>query len=831
MIYPENFEQKTGFDKIRNRLKTLCLSPLGIRRVDEMAFSDNYNFISKQLNLTGEIKTICQLEDDFPVSYFFDLTPVLKHLKVEGTFPEVEELFNLLRSLDTIGSLYTFFKIHGQAKYPSLWEITRDLHLYPFVNDKINTILTNQGKIKDSASAQLSSIRREIRTKESEVSKSMQRIMKQAQAEGWTSESDSLAIREGRLVVPVNSLHKRKIKGFIHDESATGKTSFIEPAEVVELNNDLKELEYSERREVVKILTSFADDIRPYIDDLLLAYDFLGEIDYLRAKALFGLEINAIQPPFRNTQTLEWYNAVHPLLFLHFKDEQKKVVPLNIKLNSQERILVISGPNAGGKSVCLQTVGLVQYMLQCGMLVPIKETSETGIFQDIFLDFGDEQSIENDLSTYSSHLLNMKFFIRNANNKTLFLIDEFGAGTEPMLGAAIAESILEELNRIESFGVVTTHYTNLKHFASQTKGIINGAMLFDAQHLQPLFNLVIGEPGSSFAFEIARKIGLSEAILQSATQKVGSEHIDFDRNLKNIIRDKHYWQQKRDHIKDSGKRLDELVERYSSELEEINQMRKEILQRTKAEAQQMLEGVNKQIENTIREIKESQAEKEKTRQVRKKMDEFKEKVNLSDTIEDERIVRKIEQLRSREERKQKKQPHKNDDQSKKAATQSEGNKIKTGDKVKLFGQNAVGEVLDINNKSIMVAFGSMITTLHENKLEKISNNEFRKLQKQMPQSLKSESFSTSEKKLNFKQQIDVRGMRADEALQKVSEYIDDAIMVDVSEVKILHGKGNGILRELIRTYLNTVNYVKHFEDEHVEFGGAGITVVQFESPS
>jgi DNA mismatch repair protein MutS2 len=826
MIYPENFEQKTGFDKIRNRIKNKCLSPIGIRKVDEMAFSENYQFILKQLDLTGELKTICQTEDDFPSSYYFDLTPVLKHLKIEGTFPEIEELFNLQRSLDTIKSLYSFFKERKEKKYPVLWEITRDLQLHSFVNDKINSIITSQGKIKDNASPQLSTIRREIRTKESEVSKYMQRIMKHAQTEGWANETESLAVREGRLVIPVNAVHKRKIKGFIHDESATGKTSFIEPAEVVELNNDLKELEYAERREIVKILTQFADDIRPYIEELLNAYEFLGEIDFLRAKALFAIEINAVQPPFNNTQNLEWYNTVHPLLYLHFRDEHKQVVPLNIRLTSQQRILVISGPNAGGKSVCLQTVGLIQYMLQCGMLVPLKEISETGIFQNIFLDFGDEQSIENDLSTYSSHLLNMKFFVRNSNHQTLLLIDEFGSGTEPMLGGAIAESILEELNKLESFGVITTHYTNLKHFASQTKGIINGAMLFDIQNLHPVFKLEIGEPGSSFAFEIARKIGLSEDILKSATQKVGLEHIDYDRSLREIIRDKHYWQQKRDQIKDSGKRLDEIIEKYSSELDEIKQTRKEILQKAKSEAQQMLEGVNKQIENTIREIKESHAEKEKTKLARKKITDLKEKIELSDSIEDERINRKIEQLKRREVQKQKRQHARDVDQIKKNPVIPE-TKIKVGDKVKMFGQNTVGEVLDVKDKSILVAFGSMITTLRENRLEKISNNEFKKLQKDMPQILRKENVSISEKKLNFKQQIDVRGMRADEALQKVAGYIDEAIISDVSEVRILHGKGNGILRELIRNYLKTIDFVISADDEHIDFGGAGITVVRF----
>ena len=829
MIYPANFEQKTGFDKIRLKLKSYCLSSLGIAKVDEMKFLTEYALILLNLNLTGEFKTICQTEEDFPANHFFNLTSVLKHLKIEGSFPEVEELFNMRRSLETIKALYSFFKEKGEEKYPALFELAGNLKLYPFVNDRINAIITNQGKIKDNASAQLSSIRRDISSKESEVSKRMQRIMKQAQSEGWAEDGATLAMREGRLVIPVNATHKRRIKGFIHDESATGKTSYVEPAEVVELNNDLKELEYAERREIVKILTSFADEIRPYIDDLLLAYEFLGEIEFIRAKALFSIEINGIQPAFENNPVITWFNAVHPILYLHLRSEGKKVEPLNISLNHQNRILVISGPNAGGKSVCLQTVGLIQYMLQCGMLIPVKETSETGIFNNIFIDIGDEQSIENDLSTYSSHLFNMKHFVRNSNAQTLFLVDEFGTGTEPMLGGAIAESILEEMNNLKSFGIVTTHYTNLKNFASQTDGIINGAMLYDAQHLQPLFKLVIGEPGSSFAFEIARKIGLPESILQSATKKIGEEHIDFDRNLKEIIRDKHYWQQKRNQVKESGKRLDELVAKYSTELEEVNKLRKDVLQKAKAEAQEMLSGVNKQIENTIRTIKESNADKEKTKLVRQKLEETREQIKIADSSDEDRISRKIEQLKQREERKQNK--HKTSTEPiEKLEQEVDIHKISKGDKVKLFGQTTIGEVLDVNGKSIMVAFGNLTTTLNENRLEKISNNEFKKLQKEFvqPNGI-TNNYNVSERRLNFKHQIDVRGMRADDALQKVTEYVDEAIMVDVNEVRILHGKGNGILRQLIREYLKTVDLIKEFRDESVEFGGAGITVVRFEN--
>lgn len=827
MIYPQAFENKTGFDKIRSMVRAKCQSPLGISMVDEISFIKEYDVVLKLLKLTAEFKTICQTEDEFPTGFYFDLTPVLNRLKVEGTFPDVEELFNLRRSLETIKDIYQFFKTKGAEKYPEINDKAKDLKLYPFVNERINNIITSQGKIKDNASPKLASIRKDISSKESEVSKRIQKIMKQAQAEGWANEDASPAIREGRLVIPVEATHKRRIKGFIHDESSTGRTAYIEPAEVVELNNDLKELEYAERREIVKILTSFADEIRPYLDDLINAYYFLGEIDFLRAKALFAIQINGILPPVNDKPVLDWYNASHPLLYLHLKQEGASVVPLNIRLNSQQRILVISGPNAGGKSVCLQTVGLLQYMLQCGLLIPVKETSETGIFKAIFIDIGDEQSIENDLSTYSSHLQNMKFFLKNAGQETLFLIDEFGTGTEPMLGGAIAESILESLNGIGAFGVVTTHYTNLKHYASSAEGIVNGAMLYDTQKLQPLFQLEMGEPGSSFAFEIARKIGLPESILQSATQKIGEEHIEFDKNLKDIIRDKYYWQQKRNQVKESGKKLDELVSRYSGELEEVNHLRKEILKKAKQEAEQMLANVNRQIENTIREIKEANAEKERTKIIRKQVDTIKEQVSVFDRSEDEKILRKIEQIKRREERKNNRvSKDEKAETGKKEPVKSELT-INLGDKVRLFGQSSVGEVLDINGKSIMVAFGQMITTIHENRLEKISNNEFKKQQRDNQSSNKGKGYSFSEKRLNFKMQLDVRGMRADETIQKVTEYIDEAIMFDVNEVKILHGKGNGILRQQIRDFLKTVDEIETYGDEQVEFGGAGITVVKF----
>jgi DNA mismatch repair protein MutS2 len=826
MVYPDNFENKTGFDKIRQKLISHCLSPLGIHRAEEMTFSNSFSLIKKQLSLTNELKTICLTDENFPVSYYFDLTWVLSRLKIEGSFPDIEDLFNLHRSLETIKSIYLFFKARGQQKYPNLFELVKNLKLYPYVTDRINVIITNQGKIKDNASAKLADIRKEIAVKEKEVSKRMNSILKKAQNEGWAEENAMLSVREGRLVIPLNATNKRRVQGIVHDESSTGKTSFVEPAEVVELNNDLKDLEYAERREIVKILTDFSNDIRPYIDDLLNGYYILAEIDFLRAKALFAIEIQAVEPPISNMGIVDWHNAVHPLLYLHFKAEGKEVIPLHIKLNSQQRILVISGPNAGGKSVCLQTLGLLQYMLQCGMLIPVKETSEAGIFNHLFIDIGDEQSIENDLSTYSSHLINMKYFLRNADKSTLFLIDEFGSGTEPMLGGAIAESILESLNNLTAFGVVTTHYTNLKHFASSSAGIINGAMLFDTRNLQPVFKLEIGEPGSSFAFEIARKIGLPEQILKAAEDKVGEKHIDYDKNLKEIIRDKHYWQFRRNQVKESGKHLDQLLERYSSELDEIDRLRKEILHKAKTDAQELLSGVNKEIENTIRTIRESNAEKEKTKNARHQITQLKHKTEDFDALEDERISKKINQLNEREKRKRNKLKKEENSAKIEIRKNIAQQNISIGDKVKLFGQDLTGEVLDVNNKSILVAFGNMTTTLHENRLEKISNNEFRKLQKQNPVNQHVETYNLSERKLNFKPQIDVRGMRADVATQNVADFIDDAVAVNASEVKILHGKGNGILRQVIRDYLSTLDFVMQFNDEHIDFGGAGITVVK-----
>ncbi len=827
MIYPKDFENKIGFDSIRSMISELCLCELGREKVSYMHFMQSFSEIEHHLNLTAEFREICVFEENFPADNYVDVTPWLKKIKVEGTYLETDQMAGLKKSLETIRSILRFFKTKDESeKYPALKNLVKEITVYPFVLEKIDNILNKYGKIKDNASPDLNKIRRSIQQKQSDVSRKLLTILKKARDNGIVSSDAEVTIRNGRPVIPVSSSNKRGIKGFIHDESASGRTSFIEPAEIVETNNEIRELEYAERREIIKILTGFAEAIRPYLDDLLLTYDFLGTIDFLRAKALFAIRINAVKPAFFDTRSFRWHKAVHPLLFLAHRKEEKEVIPLDITLNENNRILLISGPNAGGKSVCLKTVGLLQYMLQCGMLVPLSENSEMGLFSRIFIDIGDEQSLENDLSTYSSHLMNMKFFLKNSDENSLLLIDEFGTGTEPMLGGAIAEAILDKLNRNHSYGLITTHYTNLKHFASSTHGLINGAMLFDTHKIQPLYRLEIGKPGSSFAIDIARKIGVPEDILQGASEKLGKEHVDFDKHLREIIRDKQYWANKRSKIRLTEKKLEELSEKYARELEQTKELRKEIIDKAKSQAGEILSGANREFEKTIREIKESQAEKERTKNVRREFETFAKNTLESDTEEDLRIERKIEQIKNRQARKHKDKDKKEGKQPAKGSGKKEDT-IETGDKVRLSGQDTIGEVLDINAGSILVAFGNMITTVKENRLEKISNKEYRQRARKSGVSAGS-NYNVGDLKLNFKREIDVRGKRAEEALTQVGRFIDEALVVNVKEVSILHGKGNGILRQLIRDYLATVDVVKSFRDEHVERGGAGITVVTFD---
>jgi DNA mismatch repair protein MutS2 len=823
MIYPDNFESKIGFDRIRALLKERCLSPMGLEKVDTIRFEDNIRVLSEKLTATFEFQQILIFEESFPSDNYYNISDCLDKIRVEGTFPEVRELFDLKRSLETIKSILNFFRNKDDIKYPVLRKMCSSVKTYPYVLDSIDRIIDRHGNVKDNASTHLKEIRSDITSKSIQASKRLNAILKQAQNDGIVDTDIAVSIRNGRGVIPVSTYDKRRIKGLIHDQSASGKTVFIEPEEIVEINNDIVELEYEEKREIVKILTLFADNIRPYIDDLLSSNIFLGEIDFLRAKALLGNHFKAIMPALSDKPFIRWQQAIHPLLSLAFeKLPGRKVVPLDIELDDRNRILVISGPNAGGKSVCLKTVGLLQYMVQCGMTIPVREGSDTGLFKDILIDIGDEQSIDNDLSTYSSHLINMKYFLKNSSKRSLILIDEFGTGTEPMLGGAIAEAILGELNRKMVFGVLTTHYTNLKHFASLTDGIVNGAMAFDNHLLQPLFQLYIGKPGSSFAFEIAKKIGLPEEILNEASGKAGVKNINYDRHLKDIARDKRYWENKRQNIRQHEKRLEELIEEYENELSGAKSLKKEIIAKAKDEAQNLLKESNRVIENTIRQIKESQAEKEKTKDVRQKLEKFKSSVVDDLKPVESHAEKKISSLAEKAKKFKSKE-------QKEEVTPVESNDkpLKIGDAVRMSDTMAAGEIVEIKDNMVHVETGSFRFVVSADKIERISRSE---LNKSLRSGMKYREPDPvlSQRKLNFKPEIDIRGVRGEEAINQVRDLIDNALMVQHRNLRILHGKGNGILRELVRQYLATVDVVKSFRDEHVDMGGSGITIVEMD---
>ena len=829
MIYPQNFEQKIGFDQIRQLLKDKCLSTLGEERVNEMNFSDHFEEVDELLNQVAEFVRIIQEEDNFPDQFFFDVRPSLKRIRIEGMYMDEQELFDLRRSLETIRDIIRFLQRNDEEEsdcpYPSLKKLAGDITVFPQLITKIDGILNKYGKIKDNASTELSRIRRELANTMGSISRSLNSILRNAQSEGYVDKDVAPTMRDGRLVIPVAPGLKRKIKGIVHDESASGKTVFIEPAEVVEANNRIRELEGDERREIIRILTEFSNTLRPSIPEILQSYEFLAEIDFIRAKSHFAIQTNSIKPSLENEQLLDWTMAVHPLLQLSLAKHGKKVVPLDIELNLKQRILIISGPNAGGKSVCLKTVGLLQYMLQCGMLVPMHERSHVGLFGSIFIDIGDEQSIEDDLSTYSSHLTNMKIMMKNCNERSLILIDEFGGGTEPQIGGAIAEAVLKRFNIKGTFGVITTHYQNLKHFAEDHEGVVNGAMLYDRHLMQALFQLQIGNPGSSFAVEIARKIGLPEDVIADASEIVGSEYINADKYLQDIVRDKRYWEGKRQTIRQREKHMEETIARYQAEMEVLQKSRKEIIRQAKEEAERLLQESNARIENTIRTIKEAQAEKEKTRLVRQELADFRESIdNLTSKEQEDKIARKMEKLKEKQNRKKEKKQNGTKEQP--AVQQTpKATPITEGCPVRIKGQSSVGEVLEINGKNAVVAFGSIKTTVKTERLER--SNAVPQKQESAKSSFVSNQTQDSmyEKKLNFKQDIDVRGMRGDEALQAVTYFVDDAILVGMSRVRILHGTGTGILRTLIRQYLQTIPGVRHFADEHIQLGGAGITVV------
>ena len=852
MIYPQHFEQKIAFAEIRQLLNNHCLSTLGRSKVEQMTFLTNYEEIRLLHQQIQEFRRIMAEVTELPEQDFFDLRPTIQRIRIEGVHLDEKELHDLYLSLRTLHSWVDIVRETSgeEPSYPALAKLAEGVFTFHAITKRAEQILDRYGRISDNATPELANIRHELRKHEGSVSRTLNKILKAAQAEGWVDKDVVPTLRDGRLVIPAAPAMKRKLKGIIHDESSTGKTVFIEPAEVVEVNNHIRELEAEEKREVIRILKDFTELLRPNIPELVRGYEFLADIEFVRAKTHLADQIGGVSPQIEKNPLIDWTLAQHPLLALALKKQGKKVVPLEIELNKKQRILVISGPNAGGKSVCLKTVGLLQYMLQCGLAVPLGENSKCGIFKDIFIDIGDEQSIEDDLSTYSSHLLNMKNMMRCCNPHSLLLIDEFGGGTEPTIGGAIAEAVLKRFVKDGAYGVITTHYQNLKHFAEDTPGVVNGAMLYDRHRMEALFQLQIGNPGSSFAVEIARKIGIPEEVISDATEIVGKDYVNADKYLLDITRDKRYWEGKRQTIHSQEKQMESTIERYEKEMSELKEKRKEIIREAKKQAEQILQDSNAIVEKTIREIKEAQAEKDRTRKARQEIDEFR--AHLEEQLQhehDEMIERKMRQIQERrkrkEERKKKNQNgNENDNQNENQNENQNQNKqstqhspkggdgggfstFKVKDTVRLKGQTTVGVIEEINGKKASVAFGMVRTRVELSRLQHAAPKEKEDHGVQIVSFVSKETQKqVREKHLNFHQEIDVRGMRGDEALQTVTHFIDDATLVGASQVRILHGTGNGILRQLIRQYLQTVPNVSSAHDEHVQFGGAGITVVE-----
>jgi DNA mismatch repair protein MutS2 len=823
MLYPQNIEIKLGFDRIRERLNELCVSTLGRNFVEKVRFSDNYDLIQKMIRQVDEMKNILQFEPtDFPSQNYLDVNYQLSKASIEGAFLTEEEFFNVKLSLRTIQECLRFFDKKEPEEFPQLRELIKQQEEAPQPPKgelKIGTenspfggwgafllsldkIIDDRGKLKDNASSELQSIRKRIQVQENDLRKTLDRILKSVRSNGWISDDFSMTIRGGRMVIPIAAEHKRKIKGFVHDESDSGKTVFMEPTEALDANNEIRELESAEKREIVRILMNLTTEMRPHVPVLRKAYTFLGIIDFIRAKARLAIEVNGIAPLSLNSQVVDWKNAVHPLLYLSFKKQGKVVKPLTIVLNAENRILLVSGPNAGGKSITLKTLGLLQYMYQCGLLVPMAEHSTIGMFKNVFIDIGDEQSLENDLSTYSSHLTNMKHFLLNSDRKTLFLIDEFGTGTEPSLGGAIAESILEDLNKSGAYGAINTHYTNLKAFADKTEGLVNGAMRYDAEHLEPLYELEIGKPGSSFAIEIAYKIGLPKAIIDKSKQRIGNQQVNFEKLLKELEIEKKVFTDKNIENATKQRKLDQLLEQYSSLKTYLDNEKKTILNTAKLQAKELVKNANQKIEATIKDIREQGADKLATKEIRQELQDFQEGLNV------EKLVP------------QKEKPK--EENIEKDVIEVIQGEITVGSLVRIKGQEALGEVLGMRGKDAEVAIGDLKTTIKMNRLEKISRKEFK--QKSNPKT-KIAGMDMNEKMMNFSFNLDIRGKRGDEAIQEVDKFMNDAIMVGYDELRIIHGKGDGILRTLIRNHLRGYKQVDKTQDEHADRGGAGVTLV------
>ena len=804
MISPANFEEKTGFDIIRRMLGGYCLGEGGKSRVAGITFKNNPDEINTELAITEEFRTLLLTVFGYPASEYFDLEEELNHILIPGTLLSTESLVLLRTSYSSYCNCKTFISETSENVYPNLHSLIAGQYIEPGIISGINRVLDVEGNIRDNASPALLDIRKSLSRMIHQIDKKIAQALTQAKLDKYVPADTEIAIRDGRAVIPVNSYNKRKISGVIIDESASGQTSYIEPTEVFEMRNSIRELELAERREIVKILIELADELRPYIQLLKDSLEFLGRLDFLRAKALLAIETGAMKPVLRNKQSFSWIQARHPLLMLSLKKQKREIIPSDISLDESSRILIISGPNAGGKSVLLKTVGLLQYMLQCGLLIPVLDTSEAGIFDHIFIDIGDQQSIENDLSTYSSHLLNIKNLLGIANKSTLFLIDEFGAGTEPQSGGAIAEAVLETLNEKKTYGVVTTHYANLKLLASNHIGFINGAMLYDTKNMKPLFVLKTGRPGSSFAFEIAMNISFPKEVLEKAGEKVGLAKLDFDKQMQDLEAEKLELSRKEKQLEQADEMLSGLISRYTSLKDELDRSKKDILEKASNEAKTILNKSNQIIEKTIREIKQSQADATLTKQLRNEIKEFAEKVvEIPSVTIKPKIEEEVIPLLKAEP----------------------GKPIIIGSRVRMKGQQESGEVIEIHGRDTTVAFSTVTLKVKTENLEVVSGKMPARQSVNRGVSYQNMVNDMNARMANFRITIDVRGKRADETESFIQKYIDEAIMLHVSEVSILHGKGNGVLRNIIRNYLSGVPEVKHFEDASLETGGSGITQV------
>ncbi len=806
MIYPQSFEHKVGFAAVRRAVAEKCATAMGADICSRLAFTSDFDDIEQRLLSTAEMLRLITAEDGqhLPLGEVADIRSMLASIKVPGTFPPADSLPPLRSTLGAIGQIESIFSAARDAgQYPRLDRVARELTPFPGPLRTIDRVLDRFGNIKDSASPELAEIRRSLAAAAGSMASAMRRVMARAVAEGLIDADATPSMRDGRMVIPVSPMHKRKISGIVHDESASGKTVFIEPAEVVQTNNRLRELQMEERREIARILTGVADELRPNIGEILRALAIVAELDFIHAKARYAIDIEATMPHLSAGPEMEWYHACHPVLLASLRAQGKEIVPLDITLTGEKRLLIISGPNAGGKSVTLKTVGIVQYMIQCGLLPPLYENSHVGVFDDIFIDIGDDQSIENDLSTYSSHLGHMKQFMARGRASSLILIDEFGSGTEPQIGGAIAQAILTRFAGLNMWGVITTHFQNLKQLAKELPGLVNGSMLYDRQRMEPLFRLSIGMPGSSFAVEIARKIGLPEQIISQAEEIVGSDYINMDRYLLDIARDRRYWENKRQEIRKKEKRIEQTLADYEADAENLRARRREILADAKEEAKKILEGSNAAIERTIHDIRLAQAEKDETRRIRQRLQS--EKAAIDTAEKDHPLLKKAPTPK------------------KKAPVKPQQTKpIAEGDYVKLDGQDTPGQVLAIYGKKATVSFGMLKTTVAVDRLRHTMS----KPQTGVTAGAKLMSEQQRSRQLDFKQEIDVRGMRADEALQAVTYFIDDAIRFNAKRVRILHGTGTGALRQCIRQHLGTNPGIAYFADEDVRLGGAGITVVE-----